>query len=303
MRIGSCPVSGCMHAGPLPAPWSHARRILARWLRARVARCLALVLVGITGMPSTAMAQAPAIRISPALIGESDPTFGIRGALDWMQGDDPTDLQVKLGADLPLTLDPDDNPESLEAVLSLSTLILDLSGTDLTGAPGEEGPNHGAIRIGIELGAEAPQRLDNADLAIGVVALYDHASPALWFVPGVELAYDLAACVGCDVPDADDNTYHRVDVRADWSIALDPLTPDAVEGFRLRPAGRWFHAWGVGPYLSTLREDDGLWGQIQLAYHTELSFLHEVYVSWRSGDLPVRLEEERAWSFGVTLIL
>lgn len=274
-------------------------------VRAGKSAAIALVLVLAAAVPFTARAQGegPDISIAPALIEESDPTLGVRGTLDWSVGDDPTDLQGKLGLDVPLTLDADDNPESLEAGLSVTMLVLDLSGADLTSAPGEEGPDRGALRLGIELGAEAPQKLENADLAIGLTAVYDHASLALWFVPGVELAYDLAACVGCDVPDVDDNRYHRIDLRADWSIPLDALTPEPLDGLRLRPAGRWFHAWGVGPYLSLLRDDVGLWSRVQLAYHTEIDWLHEVYISWRAGDLPVRLREDRAWSIGVTLIL
>ena len=229
-------------------------------------------------------------------------TPALRLTVDW--GDSIVSRPIKWAfqVDAPFALDADDNPETVQAALSLTALILDLSGTDLTGEPGEEEPSRGAARLGVQLGAESSQRFDDADVAGGLTLVYDHASPTFWYAPAIDLAWDLVQCVGCEVPAPDDDDrYHKVDLKLDWSIRLDNFS-QALEGFRVRPSARLFKAWGIGPGLDAIRDDEGLWGQAALARHFARGILHEVYAGWRAGQLPVRLQEEDAWFLGATLV-
>jgi hypothetical protein len=109
-------------------------------------------------------------------------------------------------------------------------------------------------------------------------------------------------CVGCDVAANETERYHKVDARLDWSIRLDSFSP-FLTGYRVRPSTRVFRAWGVGDSLADLRNDEGFWAQAALARHWQRGILHEVYFGWRGGQLPIRLQEEKAWFIGLTLVL
>jgi hypothetical protein len=210
-------------------------------------------------------------------------------------------LEWAFNVNAPFTLDADNNPETIDVAFSLRRLILDVSGTELTGVPGEERPDRGAARIGVKVGAEAAQRFEDVDVVGGVTLVYDHTSPTFWIAPAVDLAWDFVQCVGCDTALDDDDRYHKLDLKLDWSIRLDNFS-STLTGFRVRPSARLFKGWGVGHSLATLRNDEGFWGQAALAYHFERGVFHEVYTGWRAGQLPISLRDEKAWFVGVTLV-
>lgn len=256
---------------------------------------LTLLVLGLTLLaPPPAGAQDdPAFSIAPALIGDpGDLTPGLRVRVERsvdrpFYGDRPFLLQAAVEADLPFTLDAASNPETLELEASLLGLFI---------------RPWGYVQAGVEVGAEAEQRVDDADVSVGLNLQYDHDRAGPWYaVPRIELAYDLVACAGCDVADTDDEYYHRLDLRADWSVSLRVLDP-GLQRLRFRPALRWFRAARLGPSLATVRNERGLWGRIQLGYFPAPDWLYEVYVNYRGGELPVMLREESAWSLGASVV-
>jgi hypothetical protein len=263
---------------------------------------IGVVLVALHGLaaprPLPGQETERPFKVSPALIGGvSDPVLGIRGEVNLstsrtVYSTTPYDLELALNADLPFTLDPDENPETHEVQVSFMGFWVQ---------------DWGYTRVGLEAAGEAAQRVDNADVSIGLTFEYDHDRMGWWYaIPALELAYDFVGCVGCDPPDdllddQDDDFYHRVDLRADWSASAGVIVP-ALDRVRFRPALRWFTARGMGTGLDELRTEDGLWGRLQLGYFPPSEWLYEVYVSYRGGDLPVRLETEEAWGLGLSIV-
>ncbi|MEJ2502753.1 MAG: hypothetical protein P8177_05455 [Gemmatimonadota bacterium] len=286
------------------------RRRLRRLGRALLAALVAAPWAGPT--PAAAQGGEPAIALGPAVVGAEDPTVGVRLRLDIARRDidvegTPRRLLASFQADLPVTWDSDRNPESLRASgrfgLLLALIQRPPPGPD--GMPSLEAPKRwGFVEVGVEAGAEAPQRLGDADLDVGVLLAYEHDQDRLWFLPAVEIGLAYVDCVGCDLPDEADPWFGRVDARASWSIPIGAVLPGVLAPLRLRPTGRWFQAWGTGEAVDAVRRDQGTWGAVELAYAlTDLDPFYEVHVGWRGGDLPIRLAEDRAWSFGFTLAL
>lgn len=268
---------------------------------------LAAALLALSAAP--AAAQSGNSRSAPGWYNKPELSFDLirwrepaaRLVIDWGDRLGSGPLEWAFNVNAPFTLNADRNPETIDVAVSLRGLILDLSGTDPTGLPGEERPGRGASRIGVKVGAEAPQRFEDIDVGVGATLVYDHTSPTFWIAPAVDLAWDFVQCVGCDTATDDDDRYHKLDLKLDWSIRLDNFS-GTLTNFRVRPSARLFKGWGIGPSLAALRNDEGFRGQAALAYHFERGVLHEVYAGWRAGQLPVKLQDEKAWFLGLTLV-
>lgn len=283
----------------------------------------ALVATSVAGMPrvyaqtaedDTSSAASEWLQITPQLIGPTK-SFnpGIRTAIQLdrtvirVSTTHPRRFQFSFGADLPFAWDPERNPESLEveARFGLLVALMETPEPGPGGLPPLTAPRRwGFFELLLEGGLEASQEIENADFELGATAAYDHDQRRLWFVPGVEASFLLVDCLGCDVPEETGTWFRRLDLRAGWSIPLDPVLPDPLDPFRIRPQGRYFHTWGLDDDLAGLRNEDGTWWSVELAYAFDAPYwLHEVHAGWRGGEVPTRLADERAWTVGVTLIL
>lgn len=284
-----------------------------------LAACVVLGLCLVAGPAAAQEARAIEwLEVTPGLIGQgTDVTLGARVAIDFdtrhrSLGAVPWQGEGAAEADLPFTLDPDANPESLTADLRYTVLIsLSTRDTGGPGGPGGPGPGldpamerYGFLKLGIGASAEALQRVENADLAAGATVLYTHDRDDAWaLVPTAELDFGYVGCVGCDLPAAQDPGTWRLDAIVAWSLPLRALMPAPLDPLRLRPGARFFKAWGMSPALAALRDQEGVWGSIELAYTVQgVEWLHELHVGWRGGELPVRLRNENAWSVGATFV-
>ncbi|HUG41558.1 MAG TPA: hypothetical protein VMM12_13805 [Longimicrobiales bacterium] len=279
------------------------KRVIARALLALLA-----------GAPATALAAQEddgPVRISPDILALAEhPTLALRleialdrGLIDVAAA---SRLNASFDADLPFTWNADRNPETLEAGAAFGFLkaLIRAPPPGPGGVPSLDPPTRwGFVEVSLAVAAEAAQARRSADVALGLEAAYEHDQDRLWFLPAAEAAFALVDCVGCDLPADESSWSRRIDARLRWSIPLAAVLPAPLDPLRLRPAGRWFHAWGAGDALAALRDEEGVWGSVELAYAIDgVPFLHEVHAGWRGGDLPVRLEQKSAWFFGITVI-
>ncbi|MEX2584650.1 MAG: hypothetical protein WD766_15380 [Gemmatimonadota bacterium] len=273
----------------------------------------ALVVLTLLHSPAPLAAQAGdgPFRLSPTVVGlGSEPTPALRLEVALDRGDvysaEAARLNASFDADLPVTWDAGRNPETLEVEASVGYLkaFITPPPDEPGGLPSLDPPiRNGFAEIAFEAAAEAAQALGSADVSLGLEAAYEHDQDRLWFVPGVELGFALVDCVGCDVPDDESSWSRRLDGRVRWSVPLAPVVPAFLDPLRVRPAARVFRSWGTGQAVEAIRNKDGLWASVELAYAIDgVPLLHEVHAGWRGGDLPVKLEEEKAWYFGVTVI-
>jgi hypothetical protein len=285
-------------------------------VRARRAAGAALVVLASTGtLP--AMAQEPGLRLGPTLLrADGETTLGARATYRWDNhavspgGRLPWARSAGITADLPGTVDPDRNPESLRAELrgGVFLSLFNPPSPPPDPVPGERygSWNYGYLSASARLSVEAPQRLDRADFLAGVVLIYEHDQyQGLWFLPELRLAADRGICAGCDLPSGveGDRDFTRLEGEAAWYVPLDRhWMPDPLRPLWLRPGVRAFLSRGMGEVLDAQRPDEGVGGRVELAYRLDDSrWLHEVYLRWSGGNVPVFRGDRRAWGVGVTV--
>lgn len=288
----------------------------------RVGLHLLLAGVLLSGTRDAAHAQ---LRLRPTALrtdGDVLPALRISfdhraGGLD-VRGSFPREWTWAAQADAPIVWDAERNPESLRAALSGG---LQISLYRPPPAPGPGGPtiddpgaawNYGYVALELLAAAESPQDMDFADVVLGGALTYEHDQyTRLWFLPEVRLAVGAAFCAGCDeLSDADDTDHLRLDAEAGWNIPLDRTwAPAILRPVWLRLRGRVFQPWGVSEDLTagddaTLRSEGGRSGSAELAYRVDdVQWLHEVFVRWHGGELPVQPHERHAWRIGISLFL
>lgn len=218
-------------------------------------------------------------------------------------------------ADAPVVWNADRNPESLRGALSAG---LQISLYKPPPPPPETGPtiddagaewNYGYVALELLGAVEAPQDVEFADITLGGVVVYEHDQyTRLWFVPEVRLSFGTVLCASCDVTDgvADDD-HLRLDGELGWNIPMDRAwVPTPLKPVWLRLRGRMFQPWGLDDELiaDAPRNEGGQWGSAEVAYRVDdIEWLHEVFVRWHGGELPVQLRERHAWRAGVSLFL
>ncbi|MFW6078120.1 MAG: hypothetical protein ACODAE_00755 [Gemmatimonadota bacterium] len=280
---------------------------------------VALLAVGSFVALPAAPAAAQDIALRPALLRDDDgvvPALRITAELASSGLDTrtafPREWAWSLDVDAPLAWDARRNPERLAADGRIGGRLSlyrppEPGANPLPDDPGSESWDLGYLALQLRLGLEALQHGDLVDVNIGASLGYEHDRyEALWFVPEWRLEAGLVACAHCDsTVGHDDGTRHsRLDVDLRWSLMLDRgWMPAFGKPLWLRLRGRAFRAWGMPAALAALREVDGAWASIELAYEIDgLDWLDEVHVRWSDGEIPVRLGDRRTWAVGMTVV-
>lgn len=223
-------------------------------------------------------------------------------------------------ADAPIVWNASRNPESLRGALSAG---LQISLYKPPPPPPETGPtiddpgaawNYGYVAFELLAAVEAPQDVEFADITLGGVIVYEHDQyTRLWFVPELRASFGTVLCASCDDTDsagvdaATDDQHLRIDAELGWNIPMDRAwVPGPLKPVWLRLRGRMFQPWGLNEEFleDTPRSEGGRWGSAEVAYRVDdIAWLHEVFVRWHGGELPVQLRERHAWRVGVSLFL
>lgn len=228
------------------------------------------------------------------------------------EGAFPREWSWALEADAPLAWDSDRNPERLTGEARLGMQMSLYRPPDPTDISVDAPParDYGYVSFQARVALEAPQSADLVDVGLGGSVGYEHDRyETLWFLPEAKVDIGLVACAfSCDFPlsgGAVETRHVRLDADVRWNLMLDRRWMPAVgKPLWLRLRGRAFQAWGMPEPLMTLREEEGRWGSIEVAYEIDpVDWLDEVHVRWTGGEIPVRLGDRRAWMFGVTVIL
>lgn len=284
----------------------------------RVASVVVVVLSGMAALsPDSVRAQERGLRLGPSLLrADGETTFGARATYRWdnhavrRSGRLPWARSAGIAANLPGTVDPDRNPESLRAEIRGGAFLslFNPPSPPPDPVPGERygSWNYGYLSASARLSVEAPQRLDRADLLAGVVLIYEHDQyQELWFLPELRLAADRGVCAGCDLPPGveGDRDFTRLEGEAAWYVPLDrSWMPDPLRPLWLRPGVRAFLFRGMGDGLDAQRPDEGVGARMELAYRLDDSrWLHEVYLRWSGGNVPVFRGDRRVWGGGLTV--
>jgi hypothetical protein len=282
----------------------------------RAVLMLGLVGAGLTLGAGAARAQEPGLKLGPSLLrADGETTAGVRLTYRWDNLEVnrskrlPWTRSAGVTANLPATWDPDRNPESLRVELRGGAFLslFNPPSPPANPVPGERygSWNYGYLSASARVSVEAPQRLDRADLLAGVVLIYEHDQyQSLWFLPELRLAADRGLCAGCDLPQGvdRDRDFTRLEGEADWFIPLDRVwMPDPLRPLWLRTGLRGFLTRGMGTALGAQRPDEGLERRVELAYRLDGSrWVHEVYLNWSDGHVPVFREDRQAWGGGLT---
>lgn len=261
---------------------------------------------------------AQELTLGPSILqGGGETVAGFRAGFTYesgrleARGSYPRESVLAVAVDLPLARKSSVNPESLAAEFRWGYELSLYRPPDVPEDP-VPGETYGAWDygfLGLELrgAVEAPQDLDLADLSLGAMVSYEHNQyQALWFVPEAHVSIDGVACVACELPPTEEggSAHARVDTGLGWNLPLDrSWMPSALRPLWLRMRGRAFWTLGISEGLSETRLENGTWGSSEVAYRTDRSdWLHEIYVRWAGGAVPVTLARRRAWTVGISVL-
>jgi hypothetical protein len=281
---------------------------------ARAALVLLASLLVLHPAPGQAQERStPAFTIGPALLRGDGDRYTLAARWRWegrRQGDwkrDRFPYATGLTAHTrgTVAIRPEHNPEPLDAGVNAGVFLALRAPSIETEDPDQ--PNIGGFDVGSvflagQLGMESDQRFDETNGRVAAEVRYVVSRlDGLWpLVPAVHASYAAVLPLNSALRDragVESKTHGRFDLNTVWHVPVF-RTPLTVHADLL-----YWNAQHDEPALGALDIGDGLFASLGLGYGTRWRVgaipIHEVFVRWSGGELPVAPRDRRAWMLGV----